>query len=147
MPDPPSHTASLTVLGGPLKGKTLLVEDAVDEILVGSDPDSRLCLDLPGVSPIHARIWLDLAGATVYATRSPRGIFVNDSRVSGEAPLRDGDILWLGPPGEPESVMIQFHGPGEAAEPLPAAPAESVASPEPVPDSSQGEPLAGLLDD
>jgi len=149
MPDPPSHTASLTVLGGPLKGKTLLVEDAVDEILVGSDPDSRLCLELPGVSPIHARIWLDLAGATVYDTRSPRGVYVNDSRVSGEAPLRDGDVLWLGPPGEPESVMIQFRGPGpgEAAEPSPAAPAAPVAPPEPAPDASQNEPLAGLLDD
>src|SRR5437667_441932 len=137
MPDPPSHTASLTVLGGPLKGKTLLVEDAVDEILVGSDPDSRLCLELPGVSPIHARIWLDLAGATVYDTRSARGIYVNDSRVSGEAPLRDGDVLWLGPPGEPESVMIQFRGPGpgEAAEPSPAAPAAPVAPPEPAPPS------------
>src|SRR5437899_8292985 len=166
MPDPPSHTASLTVLGGPLKGKTLLVEDAVDEILVGSDPDSRLCLELPGVSPIHARIWLDLAGATVYDTRSARGVYINDARVSGEAPLHDGDVLWLGPPGEPESVMIQFRGPGDAAvassargpktasgaEEPPAAPAEPAfalepppvpARPEPV--ASEGEPLAGLL--
>ena len=104
MPDAPSPGASLTVLGGPLKGKTLLLEDAVDEILVGSDPDSKLCLDVPGVSPIHARIWLDLAGAKVYDTRSPRGVYINDARVDGEAPLKDGDILWLGPPGEEESV-------------------------------------------
>ena len=47
MPDAPSPGASLTVLGGPLKGKTLLLEDAVDEILVGSDPDSKFCLDVP----------------------------------------------------------------------------------------------------
>src|SRR5207245_4150414 len=111
MPDPPSHTASLTVLGGPLKGKTLLVEDAVDEILVGSDPDSRLCLDLPGVSPIHARIWLDLAGATVYDTRSPRGIFVNDSRVSGEAPLRGGDVLWCCAQQLPRRSLTLFRSP------------------------------------
>jgi len=127
MPDAPSHGASLTVLGGPLKGKTLLLEDAVDEILVGSDPDSRLCLDLPGVSPIHARIWLDLAGATVYDTRSARGVYINDTRVDGEAPMHDGDILWLGAPGQEDSVMIQFRGPAGII-PATGPPAASVAA-------------------
>jgi hypothetical protein len=150
MPDAPSHAAaSLTVLGGPLKGQKVLLEDAVDEILVGSDPDSRLCLDLPGVSPIHARIWLDLAGATVYDTRSARGVYVNDSRVNGEARLSDGDILWLGPPGEDESVMIQFRGPGAAGAPA-AAPGPAAGAAPAAGDASgaaEGEPLAGLLDD
>jgi FHA domain/IPT/TIG domain len=165
MPDAPSHGASLTVLGGPLKGKTLLLEDAVDEILVGSDPDSRLCLDLPGVSPIHARIWLDLAGATVYDTRSARGVYINDTRVDGEAPMRDGDILWLGAPGQEDSVMIQFRGPAGII-PATGPPAASVAAPdqEPAimssddemafeveppapPPPAEGEPLAGLLDE
>ena len=173
MPDAPSPGASLTVLGGPLKGKTLLLEDAVDEILVGSDPDSRFCLDLPGVSPIHARIWLDLAGAKVYDTRSSRGIFINDSRVQGEAVLHDGDILWLGPPGEEDSVMIRYRGPSdlEGVQPMPVADGApsaedqpssfsigddelAFAEPPPVPPAaasppapSEGEPLAGLLDD
>jgi hypothetical protein len=166
MPDAPSPGASLTVLGGPLKGKTLLLEDAVDEILVGSDPDSRFCLDLPGVSPIHARIWLDLAGAKVYDTRSSRGIFINDSRVQGEAVLHDGDILWLGPPGEEDSVMIRYRGASdlEGVQPMPAPEEGSASSfaigdddlgfteppPEPPrapspPAPSEGEPLAGCL--
>ncbi|HKN47007.1 MAG TPA: IPT/TIG domain-containing protein, partial [Candidatus Polarisedimenticolia bacterium] len=134
MPDAPSPGASLTVLGGPLKGKTLLLEDAVDEILVGSDPDSRFCLDVPGVSPIHARIWLDLAGAKVYDTRSPRGVYINDSRVQGEAVLHDGDILWLGPPGEEESVMIRYRGPSdlEGVQPMPAADATLSAEAQPI---------------
>ena len=59
-------------MGGPLAGTCLVIDDAVDEILVGSDPDCRLSLDLPGVSPIHARVWRDLGGMTVYDTRSPR---------------------------------------------------------------------------
>ena len=186
MPDAPSPGSSLTVLGGPLKGKTLLLEDAVDEILVGSDPDSRFCLDLPGVSPIHARIWLDLAGAKIYDTRSARGVYINDSRVEGEALLHDGDILWLGPPGEDDSVMIRYRGPSdlEGVQPMPAADAtpsgdeeailftgdepapeadlassfaigdDEFAEPPPVPPRtpsppapSEGEPLAGLLDD
>ena len=107
MPASPPSGSSLTVLGGPLKGQCLIVDEAADEILVGSDPDCGFCLDLPGVSPIHARIWLEVDGVTVFDTRSPHGVYVNDDRVAGQAPLRDGDILWLGPPGEAESVMIQ----------------------------------------
>jgi hypothetical protein len=61
-------------MGGPMAGTRLVIDDAVDEILVGADPDCRLSLDLPGVSPIHARVWRDLGGITVYDTRSPRGL-------------------------------------------------------------------------
>jgi len=131
MPDAPSPGASLTVLGGPLKGKTLLLEDAVDEILIGSDPDSKFYLDVPGVSPIHARIWLDLAGAKVYDTRSARGVYINDARVDGEAPLHDGDILWLGAPGEAESVMIRYRAPSDldAVQPAPAEAGAPVEEP------------------
>ena len=79
----------------------------MDEILIGSDTDCRLCLDLPGVSPIHARVWMDLDGVTVHDTHSPRGVYVNDDRVKGQAALRDRDILWLGAPGDEASVMIE----------------------------------------
>ncbi len=99
--------SSLTVLGGPLNGTSFRLDQAIDEIMIGSDAGCSFALDLPGVSPIHARFWLDLDGAKVYDTRSPRGVYVNDDRVDGEAPVRDGDVLWLGAPGEPESVMIQ----------------------------------------
>jgi hypothetical protein len=114
-----SSTASFTVLGGPLDGRRLEVEETVDDILIGSDPDCRLSLDLPGVSPIHARVWMDLDGAKVLDTRSPRGVFVNDGRVEGESPLVDGDILWLGTPGEDGSVMIQCRFAASASSPMP----------------------------
>jgi hypothetical protein len=120
MSDSPS--ASFTVLGGPLDGRSLHVEETVDDILIGSDPDCRLCIDLPGVSPIHARVWLDLDGAKILDTRSPRGVYVNDSRVEGQAPLGDGDILWLGAPGEEGSVMIQCRFPPVAKAKAPPAP-------------------------
>lgn len=81
--------------------------DEVDEILIGSDPDCKLCIDLPGVSPIHARFWQDLSGAKVYDTRSATGLYVNDDVITAEGAVRDGDVLWLGDPGAPESVMIQ----------------------------------------
>lgn len=97
-----------------MAGTRLVIDDAVDEILVGSDPDCRLSLDLPGVSPIHARVWRDLGGMTVYDTRSPQGLYVNDQRVVDQAPLHDGDVLWLGPPGDADSVMLRCHLPEES---------------------------------
>jgi hypothetical protein len=133
----------LTVLGGPMSGTQLVIEDAVDNILVGSDSSCKFCIPLPGVSPIHARIWLDAAGATVYDTHSTRGLYVNDDRVSGQAPLKNGDILWLGTPGEDDVVMIQCRLPRAAlpvvAPPVPAPPVPEVL-PEPEPEPLIVEP-------
>ena len=122
-------TASLTVLSGPLAGTRLDIDGSDEEVLVGADPDCRLALDLPGVSPIHARLSLDQGELIVHDTRSPRGVYVNDTRVTGQAPLRDGDVLWLGTPGEDESVMLQCRVTGGV--PLPAAvmPDEASAAP------------------
>lgn len=113
-------TATLTVLSGPLAGARLDVADADDDVLVGSDPDCRLALDLPGVSPIHARLAFDQGSLIVSDTHSPRGLYVNDARVEGQTALRDGDVIWLGTPGDESSVMIQCRlqqaaGPGADA--------------------------------
>jgi hypothetical protein len=123
-PVPPS-AASLTVLGGPRSGSFLDLADCPDEVSIGSDPGCTLFLDLPGVSPIHARILQDAEGLIVQDSRSPHGLYVNDDQVDGQAPLGDGDVLWLGPPGGAQSVMIQCRLPvgwapaaAMAAEPL-----------------------------
>ena len=120
----------LTILSGPLAGKELVLEEVVDNILIGADASCRFHLALPGISPIHARIWMDAAGVTVYDTHSPRGLYVNDDRVSGQVPLRNGDILWLGTPGEEEAVMIQCRFPSRAAVAAPAAPAAAAVESE-----------------
>ncbi|HEX9188445.1 MAG TPA: FHA domain-containing protein, partial [Vicinamibacteria bacterium] len=101
--------ASLSVLGGSLHGRKRDLEEVVAEVLVGSDPDCHLVVDLPSVSPIHARLWTDLDQAEVHDTRAPRGVFVNTERVDGQAILRPGDMLWLGPPQDPGSVCIKCH--------------------------------------
>lgn len=113
-------SATLTVLSGPLAGTRVEIEDSAEEILVGSDPDCRLALDVPGVSPIHARLTIDASGLIAHDTRSAQGLYVNDTRVDGQAPVRDGDVLWLGTPGDETSVMIQCRVTGQAVEASPA---------------------------
>ena len=77
------------------------------EVLIGSDSSCQLCVDLPSISPIHARVWTELGQATARDTSAPRGLYVNSARVETEAVVGEGDVLWLGPPNEPESVCIQ----------------------------------------
>jgi hypothetical protein len=108
MADSNLRLVSLTVLGGALDGRRHSPEEVVTEILVGADPDCHLVVDLPGVSPIHARIWADLDQSVVYDTHAPRGLYVNTTRVLDQLPIGEGDVLWLGPPREPESVCVQF---------------------------------------
>jgi hypothetical protein len=123
--------ARLTILNGPLAGRELSLEAAVDNVLIGSDGSCRFHIPTPGISPIHARIWLDAGGVTVYDTHSPRGLYINDDRVNGQAPLKNGDVLWLGTPGEDEAVMIQVRLPPRSAEsPAPADRPASDAEPE-----------------
>ena len=101
-----SSGSSLAVLGGALDGKRFVLDGLDREVLVGSDPRCGFVLDLPGVSPLHARVGPAAGGFVVHDAGGPQGVFVNDDRVTGPHPLQHGDILWLGPPGEPGSVML-----------------------------------------
>ncbi len=100
--------AALTVLGGSLHGRRYQPEEVVGEVLIGSDPDCHLVVDLPSISPIHARVWCDLDASKVHDTHAPRGLYLNARRVEGEAPLGRNDVLWLGPPGDPQSACVQL---------------------------------------
>ncbi len=113
----PSTSPRLTILGGALSGRELTLDEAVDNILIGSDASCRFHLDHPGVSPIHARLWVDWQGVTVYDTGAPEGVYLNDDRVERSAPVRNGDILWLGQPGGDGVVMIQCRVPPRAGAP------------------------------
>jgi hypothetical protein len=120
--------AAVVLCGGDLDGRRYEPPEVVAEVLIGSDPDCHLVVDRLSVSPIHARIWADLGQSTVYDTRAPRGLWVNAVRVEGEAPIGAGDVLWLGPPEDPESAEVQL-----VFEPwvevLPSAPTAEAGSP------------------
>ena len=127
--------ASLSVLGSSLHGRRYDPEEVVGEVLIGSDESCHLVVDLPSISPIHAKIWTDLDDCKVKDTSAPRGVYVNTERVEQEARIDEGDVLWLGPPQEPGSVCIKCHfkpwvemlpgasagSEGEAADPTPPA--------------------------
>jgi hypothetical protein len=77
-------------------------------VTLGSAPGSGLRLDLPTVSPYHARIVVDAGRVSAHDTGSARALHVNDNPLEpGGTVLRNGDILWLGAPGEDDVVMLQ----------------------------------------
>ena len=123
----PSKPPSFTVLMGPLSGKEFVVDEPGENILIGSDPSCNVCIPGAEVSPIHAKVTIDENGIQIHDTQSPHGLAVNDDRVSDKGPLRNGDVVWLGAPGEPNVVMIQCHLPEVAAAP---------PAPEPVPEEA-----------
>ena len=134
------------MLSGSLGGTVFIVDDSVDTVLIGSDASCRFALPGTDVDPIHARLWIDLEGITVYDADSARGVYINDDRVVGQARLRNGDILWLGAPGDDRSVMLQCRLPGgqpAAAAPRPAAAPPAAAPPPALPDDI--EPTAAMM--
>ena len=113
--------SSLSVLGGPLHGKTLNLSKEAAEILIGSAPSCGFRLQAPGVAPRHARIVADETGAAVFAIDDTRGVYLNFEKVEGRAALADGDVLRLGPPQDKASVMLQLEFGGELTDaPTPA---------------------------
>src|SRR5437899_1627047 len=120
---------SLTVLGGPMAGTRFVFEESTPNISVGSDEGCTFRLQLPGVSASHARIVIEGGGVTIHATGGGAGLHVNDNRVdeSGTT-LRNGDIVWLGTPGDVDVVMLQCILPRVSA---PTAPTPAPPAPEP----------------
>jgi FHA domain len=121
---------SLTVLGGPLSGQRLVFDNTVVGAVIGSDASCSFRIDAPGVSPIHARVRYEDGNLLVFDTQSPRGLYINDDRVESQATLRNGDILWLGKPGEEGVLMIQCRIPSR---PSTAATSEAASAPAPLP--------------
>jgi FHA domain-containing protein/IPT/TIG domain-containing protein len=100
--------AWLAVRGGPLNGRRYEPDEVVTTILIGSDPDCHLVFaDRPGVSPIHARIEAGLGESVVHETHAPAGLWINRTRVETQAPLAPGDLIWLGPPDDPDSTCVE----------------------------------------
>lgn len=98
---------SLTVLGGPLAGVSCPLPES-GTVTVGSAPESSLRLDFAGIAPLHACVVIEDGRAVLYDAGAERKLHVNDSPVDLEGTvLRNGDVIWLGSPGDEGVVMLQ----------------------------------------
>lgn len=113
MADPSRRPPALSVLLGPQAGREFTLRRL--ECTLGSDPGCDVSVPAPGVAAIHARLRLTADGARLVPEPGAAGLFRNDDPVTGESPLASGDVVWLGAPGEPGSVMLQCRLPADLA--------------------------------
>ncbi len=66
------------------------------ELIVGRRPDADLVLRADRVSKRHAELFLRDNGHWIRDLGSAGGTFVNRQRVTGERPIRDGDVVLFG---------------------------------------------------
>src|SRR3990172_307614 len=140
-----TNKPSLTVLGGALAGLRFILPDE-GVVTIGSAEDSSLRLELPTVSSVHAMLMVEGGGrVTVHDAGAERPLHVNDTAVDANgSPLRNGDILWLGAPGEEDVVMLQCVLPRRAAGAV-AAPAPPAGAGVPGGDGPPGGIEPGFL--
>ncbi|MEO5761945.1 MAG: hypothetical protein ABIR28_06495 [Vicinamibacteria bacterium] len=99
-----AQPSSLQILGGPLKGRRF--EFRGIEGLIGSGPECNVRIEADGVEGQHAKIVVEISGATIYRVDGIVG--VNDDVILGDGLLRSGDFVWIGEPGGSTSLMLQF---------------------------------------
>ncbi len=86
---------SLVVLQGKPEGKEIPIR--LSQFLIGRDPECHLRPSSPLVSKRHAALLIREGKAFVRDFGSTNGTFVNKQPVKGEAELKDGDELTIGP--------------------------------------------------
>lgn len=147
---------SLVVADGVHKGKAIPIP--VAQFVIGRDEGCQLRPSSPAVSKRHCAVLVKGGQVFVQDFGSTNGTFVNDQPVSGEAELKDGDKLVVGPlvfqvkvePATSTKGDSKSDSKAAGKTPIPkAAPhkpqpaAEPAKTPEPSADES--EQLAALL--
>ena len=64
--------------------------------VIGRAQDATIRIDSPGVSRHHARVHVSDGNATLEDAESKNGTYLNGTRLTGTAPLADGDEIRLG---------------------------------------------------
>ena len=88
-------------------------------VVIGSSPECDIHIDSLAVHARHARVYPEADGWSVEDLGSPEGTFVNNTKITGAQPLKDGDIIRVG-----KHTLAYEFGPAlnPAAEPLAAEP-------------------------
>ena len=102
-----------------------------DNNVIGRNPASHVCLDVPGVSRSHARIVIAGDAARLTDLASKNGTKVNDQPVTTEVVLRDGDRIGFG------SVVGVYRSSAAGMS------TETHAGPTPVQDGKRGPAMPG----
>jgi DNA-binding winged helix-turn-helix (wHTH) protein len=82
--------------------------------VIGRQPGVDVMLDAPGVSRCHAKIVIENGEALLTDLGSKNGTYLNNRMLTGQAALRDGDQILIGP----VFVTFRMTAPNEADETL-----------------------------
>ena len=85
----------MLVIQGRPRGKRLRFPPG--EFIFGRGPECHVRPDGPSVSRQHCLLRVGIDGVHIRDLGSTNGTLVNGSRVREELPLKDGDLLQLGP--------------------------------------------------
>lgn len=89
-----THVARITVLDGAQDGEEYALNKL--DIRIGRGRQNDVILDAPTVSRYHASIQYDGADFHLVDAGTPNGTWLDETRVIGNLPLRDGQIIRLG---------------------------------------------------
>ncbi len=89
--------AALHVTGGPAQGQSFALGQH-NLVMIGRDAACTFQLVDPELSRTHLQVRFVGSEGRHYAVdfKSKNGVWVNETKIDGESPLTDGDILRLG---------------------------------------------------
>ncbi len=99
--------AKLVILSQGLTGKSH--ELKVDKTTIGRVEDNTFPITEPSVSSHHCEVFLRGTDVVVNDLNSTNGTFINGEKITGEAPLKPGQILRLG------QIELRLEGDGPAS--------------------------------
>lgn len=113
---PPKRARSLAITHD---GKRIPL--VLGDLLLGRAPTCHVVIDELMVSRVHAKIVITEEAIVIRDMNSTNGVFVNASRVDRPTPLREGDVISIGP------AELTIVGVADTPQPLPAAPKREAA--------------------
>lgn len=104
---------------------------ATGERLLGSGVQAQLHLEAPNVEIAHAKVRWNETGVFLDDLSQQHETFLNGQRFQESCGLGDGDRIWLGPPGDHNSVRVTVYLPGHPKDYSETGASLAAAAPEP----------------
>lgn len=105
MSDENPDVPQLVVSGGRHDGLSIQMGGPAGERIIGSGPEAHFRIPAKGVAAIHAHLKWSQEGVFIYDEGTAAGTFVNGEKIE-DSWIDDGDRIFLGAPGGPDSVKI-----------------------------------------